>query len=461
MVSDKIDASNMEASVEPFLPVGVDGEAIVAVFEGDATPLHRDRAFIGMTITQFLGAFNDNVFKFLIIFVVLTTIEQDEVAVFYQMLANMLFAAPFIFFSGYAGHLSDRTPKRSIIIASKVAEVLLMLLGTAAFLTGAIWPLLVMLFLMGLQTTFFSPAKYGILPEMLRRQDLPMANGIISMTTFLAIIFGTVVGGVASEVARTQFGGQYWVMNLLCVAIAIAGASSACFLRRTPAANDTLSFGIRDLFVASDTWKVIRADRRLLGALLVNSVFWFLAGVVQPTINEFGIKQLVLGETATSILNGMLGLGIAIGFIACGLLSRELIRFSMLPIGVVGISASLGLVSLVTQWLGSGDLLYGILLVCFLVTGVSTGLFALPLVTYLQSRPPAAHKGRVIAAMNFLSWVGILLAAAFYYLCSTVLASQSLELSWTFAIIAILMLPLGFSISSSDESLFDSETRSG
>ena len=455
-----MEAGDAESGFEPYLPVVTDGESLATVAASGATPLHRDRAFIGMTVTQFLGAFNDNVFKFLIIFVVLTTIEHDETAVFYQMLANMLFAAPFIFFSGYAGHLSDRTPKRRIIIASKVAEVVLMLLGTVAFLTGAVWPLLVMLFLMGLQTTFFSPAKYGILPEMLRRQDLPMANGIISMTTFLAIIFGTVVGGVASELARTQFGGQYWVMNLLCVLIALAGALAACFLRHTPAASETLCFGIGDLFVASDTFRVIRADRRLLAALLVNSVFWFLAGVVQPTINEFGIKQLALGETATSILNGVLGLGIAIGFIACGMLSRGRIRFSMLPIGVLGISTSLGLVSLVTQWLGNGGLLYGILLVCFLVTGVSTGLFALPLVTYLQSRPPAAHRGRVIAVMNFLSWVGILLAAAFYYLCSTVLASQSLELSRTFAIIAVLMLPLGFIISSADESLIDSEANS-
>lgn len=456
-MSSNIESSDGEMS---FPPPSIEAPSTYVTGRREATeieypPLHRDRAFIGMTVTQFLGAFNDNVFKFLIIFVVLTTVEQDEVAVLYQMLANMVFAAPFIFFSGFAGHLSDLNPKRNIILGSKIAEALLMILGTLAFLVGSIWPLLVMLFLMGLQTTFFSPAKYGILPEMMRRRDLPMVNGIISMTTFLAIIFGTVAGGVASEIARTQFEGRYWAMNLLCVAIALGGIFSAWFLRHTPPANTNLSFGFKDVFVSSDTFRVVMADRRLLCALLVNSVFWFLAGVVQPTINEFGIKQLQLGETSTSIMNGMLGLGIAVGFIFCGLLSRNRIRFSMLPIGVLGITSSLGLVALVTGFLGSGNLLYGVLLICFLVTGVSTGLFALPLLTYLQSKPPAAHKGRVIAAMNFLSWIGILLAAGFYYLCSTFLSSQSLELSWTFAVIAVLMLPLGFIISSTDESLYE------
>ena len=433
-----------------------DREARGSVGEECVLPLHRDRAFIGMTVTQFLGAFNDNIFKFLIIFVVLTTIEQQQVAAFYQTMANMLFAAPFILFSGYAGFLSDKHPKRRIIIASKVAEVVLMILGTVAFLTGSIWPLLVMLFLMGLQTTFFSPAKYGILPEMMRERDLPMVNGVISMTTFLAIIFGTVVGGAASELARVQLGGQYWAMNLVCVAIAIAGTISALFLRPGPAANPSLKFGAKDVIIAADTAVVLKLDRRLLRALLVNAVFWFLAGVVQPTINEFGVKQLELGETATSILNGALGLGIAAGFSLAGFASRGRIRFSLLPWGIAGIATSLLAVALLSHWM-EGNARYALLLVCFLITGISTGLFTLPLITYLQVRPPAAHKGRVVGAMNLLSWVGILLAALFYYGASVVLADLGLEVAWTFAIVAALMVPLAFLLGTDDQPLGNME----
>jgi MFS family permease len=453
-----VSKSSIATGANPYQPTGEDSghddgrESQGSSGEGEALPLHRDRAFIGMTITQFLGAFNDNVFKFLIIFAVLTTMQAPQVAAFYQTMANMLFAAPFILFSGYAGVLSDRNPKRSIIIASKVAEVVLMILGTLAFLTGSIWPLLVMLFLMGLQTTFFSPAKYGILPEMMRERDLPMVNGVISMTTFLAIIFGTVVGGAASELARVQFGGRYWAMNLVCVTIAIAGTISSLFLRSSPAANPGLKFGAKDVLIAADTAVVLKLDRKLLRALLVNAVFWFLAGVVQPTINEFGVKQLGLGETATSLLNGVLGLGIAAGFSLAGFVSRGRIRFSLLPWGIAGLTTSLLAVALLSHWM-EGNARYTLLLLCFLVTGVSTGLFTLPLITYLQVRPPAAHKGRVVGAMNLLSWVGILLAALFYYGASVALASLGLEVAWTFAIVAALMVPLAFLLGTDDQPL--------
>ncbi len=149
-------------------------------------PLYRDASFWGMTITQFLGAFNDNLFKQLMLLLALKVSLADR-----QPLAMLVFSAPFLLFSGFAGFLSDRYSKRWIIVLSKIAEIAAMLLGMVGFFfydkvgfTG----LLVVLFLMGTQSAFFGPGKYGILPEMLRTSDLPRANGIILMTTFLAII---------------------------------------------------------------------------------------------------------------------------------------------------------------------------------------------------------------------------------------------------------------------------------
>lgn len=160
-------------------------------------PLYHDRAFWGMTTTQFLGAFNDNLFKQLMLLLSLKVGGWDL-----QGVAMIVFSIPFIALSGFAGYLSDRNSKRPIIIASKVAEIAVMLLGLIGFLLYG-WfglpGLMVVLFLMGTQSTFFGPGKYGILPEMLRASDLPRANGAIVMTTFLAIIFGTACAGLLTD----------------------------------------------------------------------------------------------------------------------------------------------------------------------------------------------------------------------------------------------------------------------
>ena len=158
-----------------------------------------------MTTTQFLGAFNDNLFKQMLILLAVSAPaaavnapQQDR-----QGSANVIFSLAFILFSGFAGYLSDRNPKRNIIVASKVAEIVAMLLGIVAFLLfpiAGLNGLLLVLFLTGVQSAFFGPGKYGILPEMLRKEDLPRANGVMLMTTFLAIILGTAFAGFLNDI---------------------------------------------------------------------------------------------------------------------------------------------------------------------------------------------------------------------------------------------------------------------
>ena len=139
---------------------------------------------------------------------------------------------------------------------------------------GRLWPLYTVLFLMGAHSAFFGPAKYGILPEMLRPADLPRANGFLLMSTFLAIIFGTVwrdscCGSLATEL---------WVASLSCMSIAVAGMVTALLVRRVPPANPQLKFELAAITVPHDMQALLRQDRPLLAALLVSSVFWLLAG---------------------------------------------------------------------------------------------------------------------------------------------------------------------------------------
>src|SRR5438132_6243672 len=189
-------------------------ETVVAeagnVLNAHSSPLFRDRSFWGMTATQFLGAFNDNLFKQLMLLLAIPVGAAAAQKADQQGLAMMVFSLPFVLFSGFAGYLSDRYSKRTVIVACKIAEIGIMLLGVVAFRAYG-WTgyagLLLVLWFMGTHSAFFGPGKYGILPELFRERDLPRANGVILMTTFLAIIFGTASAGILGTLLAERGGG--------------------------------------------------------------------------------------------------------------------------------------------------------------------------------------------------------------------------------------------------------------
>ncbi len=424
---------------------GAQEDRPVSSVDRDALPtLYRDTAFWGMTSTQFLGAFNDNLFKQLMLLLALKVCESDL-----QWLAMLVFSIAFVLFSGFAGYLSDRNGKRRIIVLSKVAEIVVMLLGMAAFaLYGwlGLAGLLIVLFLMGTQSAFFGPGKYGILPEMLRERDLPRANGLILMTTFLAIIFGTVAAGFLSEVFVDVdkpvhlTAHRLWMASGVCVAIAIAGTLTSLAIRYVPAAKPNLEFRPSSLAIPPDTWRMLRSDPSLLVALLASSTFWMVASLVQPTVNSFG-EQLDVRDLKKSILVGSMGLGIAAGAIIAGWLSKGKVDRRIVGVGAWGIVACLVLLSLPGP--NHGHLLgyYGSFPALILL-GTSAGMFAIPVQVFIQLRPPEGQKGRIIAVMNQANFTAILLSAAIYLLFDRIVVALDWPRSSIFAMTALIMLPV-------------------
>ncbi len=475
-------------------------ENLPPAIDHDPRPsLYRDAAFWGMTITQFLGAFNDNLFKQLVLLLSITGVDEalKNEAADNQWLPMLMFAVPFLLFTGYAGYLADRYSKRTIVVWAKVAEIVAMALGAAAFAmygaNRAMWPMYAVLFFMAAQSAFFGPAKYGILPEMLRDNDLPRANGFMLMTTFLAIIFGTAVAGLlladyrspdeiaaAAELPNAQrvvaeqarVAGQLWKGSVACIAIAVVGTITSLWVRRVPIANPGLKFTPEALTIPKDMIDLLRADRPLCMALVVSSVFWLLAGLVPPAVNSLGKLVLQVGDDNTSYLSAMIGVGIAAGCAIGGLVSRGRIDFRLLRIGSIGLLVCLAIVAIPadgdvaqlkgaagqltrypgigesTQWLG-----FWANLPMFLVMGAFTGLFAVPLQVFMQSRPPADKKGRMIAVMNQFNWVGILLAVAVYWALTKVIEWQLWPRSIVFLFIALLMLPIALFYHPKNEAL--------
>ncbi len=404
--------------------------------------LNRDPSFWSMAVTQFLGAFNDNLFKQLILLLATPTLVQIEQgsAVDLQSRAQYIFAAAFLLFSGFAGYLSDRYSKSRIVRICKVAEIAIAVLGMIGFYHFeriGVNGMFFVLFLMGTHSAFFGPAKYGILPEMVRGEDLPRANGVFLMLTFLAIIFGmAMAGGVLFE-----FRDRIWIGSIACVIVAIAGTIAAQGIRPLPAARSGLKYNWTCWLIPRDTLRLICSSGQLLWAMVAVTMFWLVGGIVLQTVNALGKSQLGLGELPTSGLAASIGLGTAIGCVLGGYFSRNRINAKVVAIGATGTVATLILMSLPGSHHDHLLGFYGSLPVLMLL-GVFSGMFIVPVQVTLQSVPPADEKGRMIATMNQFSWIGVILGALLYNACLELLKHTGWPRASIFAVTAALMLPI-------------------
>jgi MFS family permease len=403
-------------------------------------PLLRDRSFWALNGAQFLGAFNDNLFKELVLLLCVESAKQPG-GVDYQAHATVLFSVPFILFSGFAGFLADRYSKTTAILACKLAEVAIVLCGMAALATGQLWGPLAVLFLMGTHSAFFGPPKYGILPEMLRPTDLPRANGLMLMVTFLAIIFGLSAAGAAIHYGQLWWGAQLWPVSGACLVVAFLGVLAAWGIRKLPASEPGLRFQPSALFMTRETMHLLWTNRELRGVLGISSAFWFVGGVVYPqATNAFGKLQLGLNDLQTGALAACTGIGIAVGCVVAGGLSKDRIRGWVVRVGGFGLAGSLAALSIPGTLDGKTLLGTAGSAIALAAVGLFAGFFSVPLQVYLQAKAPAGQKGRIVAAMNLVNWIGIAGSGAVYGVCALIVQHFHLPHAATFGLCAGLML---------------------
>jgi len=346
--------------------------------------------------TQFLGAFNDNVFKIIVSLLALDRLGLERGA----WIVGAVFILPFLLFSGYAGHLADRYGKRTVLVATKSLEIVSMLLALVGLVTGRLDVLLAVLFLMATQSTFFSPAKYGIVPEILPNEDLSRANGLLEMSTFAAIVLGTAFGGELIERGRDL----PWLQGGVLVAIAVIGFVASFGIRRVPAAKPDRRLSLNPWAEIGHGFRRLLPDRTLRMTVVGLSFFWFLGALLQMALLPFGEQVLGVGEAAATRLYTPLAVGIATGSLVAGRLSGEKIELGLVPIGAFGLGIFSVVFAGVSGYLSAATTL-GVL-------GFAGGFFAVPLQALVQQRPADDEKGRVLATNNVANTVGILLASA-------------------------------------------------
>lgn len=357
------------------------------------------RAFTWLNLTQFCGALNDNLLKLLIIFF-LIAIQGPEAATSVGATTGAIFVVPFLLFTPLAGALADKFSKSTIIRSMKVSEVVITLLGAGAFALAEPAALYAVLFLMAAQSALFGPSKYGIVPELVTRQQLSRANSLIESMTYLAIIFGSALAPFLAQVSDNS----YRLAAAVCILFSLTGFLTSFGIASTPAADRQRKLSPRVLKEAFASVAELRGDHYLMLALIGSAYFLFLGAFAQINLIPFGIEIHGLKQEQSGYLFLLAAIGIGLGSNMAGRMSGRNIELGLVPVGAFGLSAStIGLYLLPVNLF-----LHSFLIV---LLGTSAGLFLVPLRAFVQLRAPRKTLGRILAAGSFMSWCGVLLAS--------------------------------------------------
>ncbi|MBF0191868.1 MAG: MFS transporter [Magnetococcales bacterium] len=371
--------------------------------------LLRTRRFLPLFVTQFLGALNDNVAKNALV-VLLTFHATEWTSLMPEVLANLaagIFMLPFFLFSATAGQLADKFDKARLARWVKLLEILIVLVIGLGFVWHSIEILFGALFLLGVHSTLFGPIKYAILPQHLQPEELVGGNALIEAGTFVAILLGTLLGGLLAGSA-----GASGIITLTGLIIAVAGYLASRAIPTAPAPEPTLR--INPQFLA-ETWKTLqlpRTNRAVFLSILGISWFWLYGALFLAQFPTYTRNLLGGDESAITLLLAIFTVGISIGSLLCERLSAGRVELALVPLGSIGLTVfglDLALASpasnaVVATPLGALTLLAQPgtwrILADLVLLGTFGGLFIVPLYALVQQRSEASHRARIIAANN-------------------------------------------------------------
>lgn len=381
--------------------------------------LMREQRFRPFFWTQFLGAFNDNVFKTALITLVsfraaqLTTIDGKTLAT----LLPGLFILPFFLFSATSGQLADKFDKAAIARAVKVFEIAVMCLAALGFLYNHLGSLVAALFLMGLHSTLFGPVKYAYLPQHLKPEELVGGNGMIEMGTFLAILIGQILG---AWLATSSADGV--LISVVVIGLAVLGYWTSRGIPVSPAADPALKINWNPLTETFRNLKFAKGNRVVWLALLGISWFWFYGATLLAQFPNYAKEVLHGDESIFILLLAVFSLGIGLGSLLCERMSGHKVEIGLVPFGAIGLTLfgidlyafspvlpAAGAVHTVWSFLAHPGNWHG--LVDIVLLGLFGGFYIVPLYALIQTRSEKSHQSRVIAANNILNALFMVVSA--------------------------------------------------
>ncbi|MCG8585517.1 MAG: MFS transporter [Pirellulales bacterium] len=391
--------------------------------------------FLGLLLTQFLGAANDNMFRWLVVPIgkdLLSDVYNDPIEASAIALSIGLagFVLPYLLLAAPAGYLADRFSKRKVIVGCKIAEVVVMLLGIAAIASGSAVALFAVVAMMGAQSALFGPAKMGSIPELVRTDRISAANGVMGLVTVAAIVVGTIAGNflfglawspgdlVGDTLVDGVSSGGTWepgagLTSLTTAAtallgVALAGLAASLLIPKLQAADTSRTFPWNLAKQTLCDLKVLGSNLPLLRTALGIAFFWSLAALAQINVDAMIVGQFKLDQEAVGPYLAVLALSVGVGSVMAGIWSAGHVELGMVPLGALGIALS-------AMFLSTVDYSGGVLVFWLFMLGFSSGLFDVPLEAFLQHRSPPKARGSVLAASNFITFAGMLIISGVFY----------------------------------------------
>ena len=396
------------------------------------------RRFMPLFLTQFFGAFNDNFFKSALMMLI-TYRLADAAGVDPRIMVNAaagVFILPFFVFAPTASDLADKYDRSDFMRWVKFAEIVVMSCALMGFWMGNMWVLLFVLFMMGAQSAFFSPAKYGILPQHLHEDELIAGNGLIQMGTYLAILTGTISGGLLV----LKDNGIYWV-GCLAVSIAVLGWLCSMFIPPTKPIDPTrkVSFDLVRRTIAM--FREIVPMRKVFGSMLAISWFWLVGSVFLAQFSTYA--KLILGadESVATAFLAIFSCGIGVGSMVCDSILKGKVTAKYVPSAAYGIAIA----SVLLWWVSDrppvpeGTAVIGAweffarpenwtITVCLFMIAFCGGLYIVPLYAVMQTKAPEEKVSSVIACSNISDSIFMAVAA----LGASVLIAQGVSIPQLF-----------------------------
>jgi len=383
----------------------------------------RSGSFKALLTAQFMGAITDSLFKVVVSLYVIQVLISSEAATRAVSIVGILYILPFVIFSPFAGYMADHFSKRSVIIFMGIIKVAFALLASWALWTGNLWFLCGTLFLFMVDSALFSPAKFGILPEMLSEEELSKGNGYIQLCTFVGIILGTAAGGLLFKIYNNHL---YYAGLLMCL-LALVGFGASFIIR------SERSECLKQQGFLSGTWSAltgIKKDTGLFLTMIALAFFNFLGAVFQMNILIYGAHVLNVGQIQISILLVAVSLGIASGSVLAGGASEGKVELGLVPLGAFGITA-------MSFLLGFGGNFYVALAMLFIL-GICAGFYIVPLNAFFQRYSPTAERGQYLSVLNIVSSFGSLLAGGFLWFFGGQLAIGADKIFWIVAALSAI-----------------------
>ncbi len=380
--------------------------------------LFQQRRFLPYFLTQFLGAFNDNIFKnALVIIVTFHLASSSEHSNFLVNLAAIVFILPFFLFSALAGQLADKYEKSALIQRIKTVEIFIMMLGALGLYFQSIPWLLFVLFLMGTQSTFFGPIKYSILPQSLHKEELLHGNAMVEAATFIAILLGTILGALLAK--DTDFA---MPVTIAILTFAILGRIVSHAIPSAEAAQPRLQIDVHPVRSAKNIFKVLHQNRAVFLTAVGISWFWFFGATFLTQLPNFAKNTLGGSPYVATLLMAMFSIGIGLGSLLCSKMSGKKVELGLVPIGALGMTlAGIYIGSVDIQPVDGLRTIAGMftqidglqVLLGLLLLAVSGGLFVVPLYAFIQANSNSKNLSRNIAALNILNALFMIVAGIF------------------------------------------------